>query len=72
MKYNIKVKPGSKKEKVEISSTGLTVWIKEQPEKGKANNGVIQALKKYFKVPKSNIQIISGFTSKNKVIEIEK
>jgi len=72
MKYSVKVKPGSKKEKVEIENNNLTVWIKEQPEKGKANQGLILVLKKHFKVPKSNIKIISGFKSKNKVVQIEK
>ena len=72
MKYNVKVKPGAKQEKIEVDGSSLIAWIKEQPERGKANQGLIDILKKYFKIPKSRIEIISGFKSKNKVVRIEK
>jgi len=40
------------------------------PEKGKANMQLIKILAKYFKVSKSSISIISGLTSKIKLIEV--
>jgi uncharacterized protein len=44
----------------------LLVEIKSNPEKGKANMEIIKKLKKYFK---KEIEIISGFKSKEKIIE---
>ncbi|MFH0752559.1 MAG: DUF167 domain-containing protein [archaeon] len=43
------------------------VSVKAQPEKGKANLEVLKLFRKKFKQP---AQIISGFTSKEKLIRI--
>jgi uncharacterized protein YggU (UPF0235/DUF167 family) len=40
------------------------------PEKGKANKMVQKLLSDYFNVAKSNINIIKGISSKNKIIDI--
>jgi uncharacterized protein len=45
----------------------LLVEIKSSPEKGKANKEIIKELRKYFK---KEIKIVSGFKSKEKIIEI--
>jgi uncharacterized protein YggU (UPF0235/DUF167 family) len=44
--------------------------VKEAPEKGKANHAVLKALADYFGTSLANIKIISGSTSKLKVIDI--
>jgi len=71
MKINIKAKPGSREEKVEkIDENNYVVSVKEPPEKGKANNAIRNALAVYFKTGSSCVKIVSGYTSRNKVIEI--
>ena len=71
MKINVKAKPNSKQEKIEkIDEQNYIVSVKEPPEKGKANNAIKNALALYFKTGSSNIKIISGYTSRNKIIEI--
>ncbi|XLQ20323.1 MAG: DUF167 domain-containing protein [Candidatus Moraniibacteriota bacterium] len=40
------------------------------PVDGKANKAILKLLADYFKVPKSNIKILKGQKSKNKIIEI--
>ena len=71
MKYSVLVKPKSKLESVEIiDSRKLVAKINAVPTKGEANLKLIEVLAKYFKVPKSNIRIVSGHKSKNKIIEI--
>ena len=67
----LKVRPGASK--VEIDRVGDEVRIKihSRPEGGKANNELIELMSKKLKVPKSNIRIVKGLTSRNKVIEIE-
>ena len=72
MKYFIKVKTHAKEEKVEkISGSSLKISVKELPINNSANEEVIEILSKYFKVAKSQINIIKGLKSKNKIIEIK-
>ncbi len=73
MKIFVKVKPGSKKEKIEkISETNFFVSVKEPPVQGKANRAVISALADYFKISKSQISLALGATGRNKIFEINK
>ena len=69
MKVNVKLHPNSSKEQIKkISEKELEIWIKEKPIDNMANIKLIKTLKKYFN---KDIKIVSGFTSKNKVIEIK-
>lgn len=70
-KIKIKVKARSKMQKVEKMPDGsMKVWVKEAPEKGRANVAVIEALSRYLGKPKRLITITSGHTSSNKTIEL--
>ena len=69
MKIKIKFHPNSSQEKIEkISDENFEVWLKEKPIDGKANIELCKILKKYFK---KSVKIKSGFTSRNKIIEVE-
>lgn len=69
MKIKIKVHPNSSKEEIKkIDEDNYEIWIKEKAEDNKANIALIKVLKKYFK---KEVNIKSGFTSKNKIIEIK-
>lgn len=71
MKIFVKAKPGSKEEKVEkIDESHYVVSVKEPPEKGKANAALRNALAVYFKTGTASVKIVSGFSSRNKIIEI--
>ena len=71
MKINVKAKPSSREEKVEkIDDLNYVVSVKEPPVKGKANEAIRNALAVYFKTGSSCVKIVSGHTSRNKVIEI--
>jgi len=73
MKIFVKVKPKAREERViKISDTNFKVLVKEPPEKGKANRAVTKTLANYFGINRANIKIISGSTSKLKIIEIRK
>lgn len=68
MKIKIKVHPNSSKEEIKkIDEGNYEIWIREKAENNKANIAVAKLLKKYFK---KEAKIKSGFTSKNKIIEI--
>ena len=71
MRINVKAKPNSKEEKIEkIDDLNYIVSVKEPPIKGKANEAIKNALAIYFKLSSSRIKIISGYSSRNKIIEI--
>jgi uncharacterized protein (TIGR00251 family) len=70
MKIYVKVKPNSRTEEVSRESDSFVVKVKEPPREGKANQAVIKLLAEYFGVSGSRVRILSGFKSKNKVIEV--
>lgn len=71
MKIFVKVKPGAKEEKVvKVDETHYRVSVKEPPVNGRANVAVVNALAAFFKTPKSGVRIVSGFASKEKIIEL--
>lgn len=69
---SVKVKPGSKKREVKIDQDGLFhVQLMASPEKGRANEELVEVLSEYFKIPKSRIRLKKGHTSRIKLIEID-
>lgn len=73
LRINVKVKTNSRSNDVVMLDNNLfEVKVTIPPEKGKANKKVIELLAEFLKVPKTNISIIRGHSSKQKVFEIEK
>jgi uncharacterized protein (TIGR00251 family) len=70
MKIQVKVKPNSKTDEVSQERDNFIVKVKEPPKEGKANQAVIKLLAEHFGVPRSQVRILSGFKSRNKVIEV--
>jgi len=70
MKISVRVKPNARQEKIEKIGEVFTVYVKEPPKENKANRAMIRLLSEYFKTPKSNITILSGLKSRQKIIEI--
>ena len=73
MRIPVKVKPRSKTEGVtrEMDGDVYVVRVKEPPIEGRANRAVVKLLAKHLGVPESRLSIVSGLTSKNKVIEVK-
>ena len=73
MKIFVKAKPKARKNKIEkIDDSNFIILVKEAPVKGRANEAIIESLAEYFNVGKSDIEIIRGQKSKEKIIEIKK
>ncbi len=68
---NIKVIPNAKKDLVCEEEDIFKVYVNAPPVEGRANKAVIEVLSEYFKTRKSNIRIIKGEKSRNKLIEID-
>jgi len=72
MKLFVKVKPNAKKELVlRIDEASYKVAVSASPEKGRANKALIDALARYFDIPKSRISISAGHTTRNKIVNIQ-
>jgi len=71
MKIQVKVKPNSRSEEISREGDSFIAKVKEPPKEGKANQAVIKLLAEHFGVPQSQVRILSGFRSKNKVVEVE-
>ena len=68
----MKVKPSAKKEGISVSTNEmLEVAVSAPPEKGKANERLIELLAEHFGVAKSRIKIVSEHTSRSKVVEVD-
>lgn len=71
MQIYVQAKPRAREEKVEkIDETHFQVSVKEPPVQGKANAAILRALGDYFHVPTYQIRILSGQTSRSKIIEV--
>jgi len=71
MKIQVKVKPSSKTEELSQEANSFIVKVKEPPREGKANQAVIKLLARHFGVPQSQVRILSGSRSKDKVVDVE-
>ncbi len=68
--FNVRVTPHAKQNKVIESDGVLRVYTTTAPEKGRANDAVIELLAEYFDVPKSKIKILKGLTGRDKIVTI--
>lgn len=72
MRVKVKVKPGSNREGVrEVSEGEIEVRVSVPPERGKANERVIQLIAEHYGVRKSAVRILRGETSREKLVEID-
>jgi len=72
MRIFVKVKPAAQEESVEkIDEINFKVQVKEPPVEGRANAAVVKALAEYFGVSQLNVRIVSGYTSRSKIVEIK-
>ncbi len=70
MEIKLKVIPNSSKSEVKEENGILKVRLTSPPVEGKANKELIEVLAKYFKVKKSQIEILRGAKNREKTIQI--
>lgn len=71
MKIEVKVFPKASRSEIVEKDGKIKVYITAAPDKGKANKAVIDLMSERYKVKKSNVKIVLGETSRNKIIEIK-
>jgi uncharacterized protein (TIGR00251 family) len=71
VKITIRVKPGSREDRVEkAGERDFLVKVKAPAREGKANEAVIRTLAVYFDVPPSRVAIVTGAGARQKIVEI--
>lgn len=70
-KILVYAKAGARENKVEqVDDAHLVVSVKEPAQDGRANTAIEEVVAAYFNVAKSRARIVSGKTSRRKIIEI--
>jgi uncharacterized protein (TIGR00251 family) len=70
LRIRVKVKTNARECRVEkIGDNDYIVMVKEPPKQGRANAALLKLLSRHFE---GRIRIVSGVTSRNKIIEIKK
>ena len=70
MKREVHIKPNATHAGVEEKNGNIEVSVHASPEDGKANEEMLELLADYFEVAKSAIEIVQGYASRKKFIEI--
>ena len=71
MKIKVKVMPNSSKEEVvQQDVSEYIVRVRAPAQEGRANEAALRVLAAHFKVSRSSVRIVSGFSSKHKIIEV--
>lgn len=69
-RVSIKVIPKSGRSELKRVGNSLKAWLKSAPSEGDANVELVRMLADKFDLPKSAVTIITGFSSRNKVVDI--
>jgi uncharacterized protein len=72
MRYSIRVIPKAKQNKVVVEKDRFKIYLTAPAIEGRANEALIKILAEYLNVRKSEIRIIRGEKSRDKVILVEK
>lgn len=70
IRYRVRVTPNAKKAAIVQDGGILKVKVDAPPRDGEANKRLIKILAEYFEVAPSCVSIVSGFSSRDKMIEI--
>jgi len=70
MRFNVRVKTSCSEQSIEdFGDKRYLVHLKNKPEDNKANIELINLLAKHLGVPPLKLKIVSGLTSKDKILE---
>jgi len=71
MILKVKVKPGSTQNQIGLSAEGeIQIKVRAVPEKGKANQAVIELLAEKLGISRSGLTVVRGESSRDKWLEI--
>lgn len=69
---SVRIQPrASKNQIVPMEGGGVKIRLTAPPVDGAANEALVRFLADTFSVPKAHVEILSGHTSRNKIVRIE-
>lgn len=66
-----KVSVSFHKNHIEIIGDHIEIGIMAKPVKGEANLEIIKKIAKHLDIPKSNVRIVAGEKSRDKIVEVK-
>lgn len=66
----VQVSPNARKSEIASAGDVLRIRLQAQPVDGKANEALIQFIAKKLRIPRKNIVISHGLSSKRKLLEV--
>ena len=72
MRIKVRVVPNSKKESIqELDNATYRIKVREKAMEGRANEAVLKLIAKHIGVSITDVRIVHGFTSREKIIGIK-
>jgi uncharacterized protein (TIGR00251 family) len=69
--FQVRVTPRARQNKVQRQPDGsLKVYVTAPPEDGRANEAVVETITEWLGVKRRQVTIVSGATSRNKVVRV--
>jgi uncharacterized protein (TIGR00251 family) len=69
-RLRLRVSPGARTKSIDRHGAGWRVRVAAVPERGKANEAVIEFLAQRLDLPRESIELVSGHSSRDKVVEV--
>ena len=70
-RLRLRVSPGAKRNELAgAHGDGWRVRVTAAPERGRANEAVVALLAEHLGVPRASLSVVSGQTSRDKVVEL--
>jgi uncharacterized protein (TIGR00251 family) len=66
----LRVSPGARTKSIDRHGDGWKVRVAAVPERGKANEAVIEFLAQRLELPEESIELVSGHSSRDKIVEL--
>jgi uncharacterized protein YggU (UPF0235/DUF167 family) len=71
LRLPLKVIPGASRTALQWFGEGLKVKVTVAPEKGLANQAVLELLAQRLQLPANSLRIVAGHSSQQKLLEID-
>lgn len=72
MRFTVKVRPGAPRTQVgDTHGDALVVKVPARPERGRATEAALRALAGVFSVRRAQVHLVTGTTSRIKVVEVD-
>jgi uncharacterized protein (TIGR00251 family) len=66
----LRVSPGAQTKSIDRHGDGWKVRVAAVPERGRANEAVIEFLAQRLELPQDHVELVSGHSSRDKIVEL--